>query len=1032
MDNLELTENGYLTMTGGTSVISTFTGETPVAIFSKVVAGVKYRYIAMTNGKIYRNGALIATSVTSVGLAAFGAGYGFVFAASGSQRIIDDGTATFSMFANAPATALVVEGISPANVEVTGSYADYNIINSEGTFVFQSGTQANVDTSPTTFRAVIESDFGVAADSMVLSGGSEGTPDDRFSFSFQCEEPSQLTSVTVEFLLEKPAIPGAQVEDYFTYTWNNGGDQNPFNQSFNSWSSLGALRKEFERKGTNAELDWNAIQDVRFTAVCVAEISLAFYDGYFNGGTGGPLNGTYEWLQVNVAKREGFITRSVASPVSSSLVIRNSSVQITPIDPTVGLGTEWWIYRRNIELDSQFALVRTGTGTTPFTDDLDDLSTFNPLNPVYDVNMRSISPTVLVDDILSMVGPINGRMIYFTFKEIIFSEQYSPGTYNIQQVRSFSGDLGEVFLWATQVGRSTVMVGTSKDVYVIEGTFDTLPDGFIDVWVNPLGVASPPISFDVTKWNNNAVYMASDGWRMTSPGGDSQLLPGINTDILFDGQTRYGYLPTTIYTYGAVRYSCTVNKNELYCVNPTDLVGGRYVQVYDFTRQYWRPYFVSPALVFSEEDENLIGFWGDDQKLRNFNLSTSKLLDGSTKQQVRLISPIFFGGTLRQRKDGFTVRLNVFTGSDDITFTFTGASGITVTKTINTGALTEVFVNLGATVEKWWYFTVTGDAPDFKLADISVDFDMRPIPLTHLRIPPQNFGSMARKRLSAMPFQVDTLGSEITITPVIDNAAGTPLTFTSSYMKTGEYLTSTAAFFDMEWVINSATGQFEWAGFLEPKHLQVLPELIRDLRSIETNFGSNGPKQLSSWPIQVACLGDDVTFTVYADGVAAGTLVCSGNEKKTYTLFFNPPIQGTDFHYTLESAGEFELYDDGVQSNGIKFSYVFKKPSTFSQVGPLQIFRYGKIKAIEVRLMATDALGTVEVKFDNEVPHVDTIVTTPDVDLAYLISVPKTTAGSILTVTFATVERHFFQSWRVLHSVSGEESDLRWSAWDGN
>ncbi|WP_230685905.1 hypothetical protein, partial [Streptococcus pneumoniae] len=77
--------------------------------FSKVVAGVKYRYVAMTNGKIYRNGVLIATSATAVGLSAFGAGYGFVFAASGSQRIIDDGTNTYSMFANAPTTAPVVD-----------------------------------------------------------------------------------------------------------------------------------------------------------------------------------------------------------------------------------------------------------------------------------------------------------------------------------------------------------------------------------------------------------------------------------------------------------------------------------------------------------------------------------------------------------------------------------------------------------------------------------------------------------------------------------------------------------------------------------------------------------------------------------------------------------------------------------------------------------------------------------------------------------------------------------------------------------
>lgn len=1027
MDNLTLDENGVLSLSGGTSVILTWPSAA-VGIFSKTLNGVKLRYGALANGGIYRNSTLIATASASLGLAGFGAGYGYVFICAGNKRIRDDGTTVSNLYVSAPTLAPEISGAPGEDVEVTGNYSLYTIVNAEGTLVSSSVSQYNIDTSATTFRAVIQSPSALM-DTMALSGGAKGTEDDVFTLPFQCEEPSQLSSVTVQFFLE--ASPG--VDDYFTYTWNNSGTDNPFNQSFNSWSLLQAKRKDFERKGTGISDGFSSVYVVRITAVAVSEISLAFFDAFFVGGTLGNLTGAYQWMQVNVNRNGSFVTRSSLGPASVSLTVNAAGVEITPIDPTIGGGTEGWIYRKGGDLGETWYLTKVVTSVATFVDENTDSALLQPLVPTYDLNTSTISPTDLVDAIFAVVGPVEGRMIYFTFKEIIFSEQDSPGTYNIQQVRSYSGELGEKFLWAVQTSEQVVMVGTSKDIYALTGTFATLPDGFIDVYLRSLGVSSPPISFDACKAPGGVAHMSADGWRITSANGQSQLITGINTDLLFKGKARYGYSPTVISLFGTVRYSVALAKSILYCVNPTDLVGGRYVQAYDLIRQYWRPVFLNPSLVASEEDDNLIGFWGDDSKLRNAALSSSKLLDGDTRQQVRLISPIFTGGSLRARKDLFTIKLNIFTGNENVTLTVFYANGTTDVFTIATASLQTVTLNLAGVVNLWWYFQITGACIDFSLADISIDGDVRPIPLTYLRIPPSNYGSHARKRLPTQPFVIDTLGNNVNVTCIRDGSSTGSIVVNSTFPKTFEYpFITDVTGIDYEWRVQQQTAvPFEWFGLMQPKTLQVLPELTKYLRIEETNFGSNGFKEVTSWPVEIACLGSPVTFTVYADGVIVGAIECTGTEKRTYTLYFNPPVSGTDFYADFSGAQRFEVYSTG--TNLVKMSYASKKPSLFTQIGPLQLFRYGKIKAFEFRLRATGTLAAISFTFDNLAPTVFTKTTTPDVELAYVVSVPKTLAGSILTVTFDTGNTpHYFEVCRILHTISGNQTDERWSPWNGN
>jgi hypothetical protein len=73
-------------------------------------------------------------------------------------------------------------------------------------------------------------------------------------------------------------------------------------------------------------------------------------------------------------------------------------------------------------------------------------------------------------------------------------------------------------------------VGTSKDIYLLEGTGGELPDGTIDFTLRPLNIDHPPISEAVAQEGNLMVYLADDGWRAMG-GAGSTLLSGL-TSIL--------------------------------------------------------------------------------------------------------------------------------------------------------------------------------------------------------------------------------------------------------------------------------------------------------------------------------------------------------------------------------------------------------------------------------------------------------------------------------------------------------------------
>lgn len=1046
MNNLELAPNGALNLTGGTVVIRTLAG-TAIAIYSKTLSGTKLRYSVLSGGGIYRDGTLIATaSITSL-LAGFGAAYGYVFITVGNKRIADSGSGTpINLYIDAPATAPVHAGVAKATLLISGDYSSATtcaLVNAEGTIITQVTAQVNVDSDTTTFRAVVESILAGGGptgyiDATVLSGGVIGTEDDQVAFSFQCEEPSQLISVTVQFCQdESGAVPATTFVNYYEYTWvNDGTPTSPFNQGYNSYSTLQARRGDFARKGQGLTLPWR-ISSMKITITATTSQSFAFFRMYMNGGGTSKLVGDYQWTQVNVRKNGAFVTKSVQGPNSEPIRINGSAAQITPINPATGGGTEGWVFRRGGALGSTWYLTKVVTDATPFEDELSDDDLLEPGNVTIDPYMNSLAPTVLVDDIFANVGPIEGRMIYFTTKQIIFSEQNSPGTYSRQQTRDFSGELGEKFMWALQVGDNTVLVGTSKDVYRLDGTFLTLPDGFIDVYLTPLGIASPPIAYDVCRYGGGACYMSATGWRQTFPSGESRSLIGDRTDTLYHNLSTSAYVPAAIYPFGTARYSIAAVKDQLYCVVQVQ-DGTRRVEVYDFNRNYWREYNINPALLVREDDEELLGFWGDDSKLRSVNtVLPNKNLDGVTQQTVSLMSPRLFGGAIHNRKDVYTVKMNVYTNSSTCVLTLINDAGSPGNYAFSSSSLnTQVTIDVSALGPiKNWQYKIDGACGDFILRNISMEYDVRPPQLTYLRVPPTNYGVVGRKRLSAVPFTIDTMGNTVVLTPKKDNSNQTGLSFSTAYKQSKEYFFNTRTTgIDYEYIFSCASGVFEFFGFQEPKNMIALPEQVQYWSSQETNFGTNAQKTISSWTFSLACLGATVTATLYADGISVGTLSCGGTEETTYTMHFTGSTAptGTDFYVTFSGTGNFEIHDPGFNENGVKFSYVSKKPSRLVQIGPIELFRYGKIEKFLVRVRTTTATLSVAFYLDNATTQFYTITTTPNVELVYEVYCPKTTGASILRVVIDAAAVFYYENTRMKYTVGGKDTEVIWGAPNAN
>lgn len=681
--------------------------------------------------------------------------------------------------------------------------------------------------------------------------------------------------------------------------------------------------------------------------------------GSLNGA--GVLNGDYEYAEMAVYNSgSAYYAKSPLSAVTTVTGAASNKIQITAHTPT-SPANETWIYRRGGN-NNQFYRVKvlTSSYTSAFDDNMGDLDAAQ-LNQTANIYLTQTNSTGLADDILDVVGLVNGRSVMFTKKNIYFSEINSPDTYDsrttIGITASASTTGSELFLWARRIGENTILVGTTTNVYVLGGTYITQPDGTLDVYYRGFGVYAPPISIDACVYNNSVIYMSKIGWTICDLNGDVQSLCPPNIDTLYRGNTVAGYGGVPIWIYpaqdpGSVipRYLCAIGQNKLWTSVPTIVSNvtsnafSRRVEVYDFLRKYWRTVPLTKLVALMSEDDGAItGFFSESGPTRNLRLldnpvfsTDDKTFNGpsGTKQTINLTTTFNDNNNPLNRKDGYNLVLMLNTNNEALTVKIykDGAASAAYSGSITSNGLLEKVLDVSSTLSTFKHaqLELSGQIGDFLLDYVALNYEPRPIPTMFYRAINQYYGPNKR-RARVWPIVLDTLGGNVAFTPYIDGSAGTPTTFN-----------------------------------------------------------------------------------------------CAG--KTTCLHFFKTDIFGVDYGFTLQAAGgaTFEFYE------ALQPEFVQKLPlaKQFDQIGPNELFKYGKIRRLEFRIICFGGTTIPYVIYENDVA-----VTGGSGNLTFVdgkesiaeVSLPKGIYGEVLRIELGTTSFNFHRIYtRAQCAISGKDSELVW------
>lgn len=945
MDNVELDANGAISLAGGTVPFSPYAANAHT-LYSHYIGGALQLYAALANGSILRNGSQITTGGDS-GNAAFASAFDFILACSGNTRKKDDGTTVRNLGISPPTAAptLTRQQFASSRLDF-GSFG--TIVNIVGT-TMATANNLSVLTALTNgiYLAIFQTktvpstpyDFSMSA-----YGGN--TDQDKIPINIGVAPPSdisKLSSIKVDFLLSASNAAGDVVSNYFSWVWVNDG-------SFTgSDLALNARRGDFQRVGTGTQ-DWTSVYGVRITVIGYSGIGFVITGspstGFnFLGGEQSSLQGDYEYTLMNVFNTGSYLAKSVLGP---SLLLKSpldmNYTTVTPQNPT-GVDTsvnEVWLFRRGGNLSQWYRVsVFLAAGSWAAQNDFISDQAAIELDITVNLNLVSIASSSISDKILDIIGPIEGRWFYFTAHFMYPSDINDPDLVDSSLAVRTTGSNIETFLWARKISDAAVLVGTDVEIYLLTGTFQTLPDNVVDIYYRPTGCKYPPITYDAASFEGSVYYLAADGWRLATPalfsttygGGANSSLTVPNIDRLYRAITCYGYNPPNIsIPTGTIRFPVTIAKNKLWCC----ITGTGRIEVYDFARKYWRviKYGLGDVTsIHSGQDGNIYAFIGD--RLRVIDVQASNnLVDQITKQAVALLSPVFDGAleqpAPRNRKDLYTFKARLLTGGEPMLLTIiddAGHSNVVGNISSLSSNPTEHFIDISnyIPVSKTFQISLSGFFGKFVLSDVSIDFDLRPAPFTFLRLYNNNFGSASKKRVRVWPQIIDTLGNQ-------------------------------------------------------------------------------------------------VTFTPYVDGIAQPTTLLNTVDKTTALVFFTTDVFGKDYGATL-SGGLFEYWGE-LPPDIVQVLPIARR---FDQVGPQELFKYGRIKQFEVRVLPYGTSLPFNIYFSDNSLANSTIPVVSGVEASYFMGVPKTTGGSIVRIELGPTSFDFHRYYiRAQVMQSGRDTELDW------
>lgn len=937
MDNLQQDEQGVTGIVRGIQEVSGPFGNYVSDIFTAVIGGseVIYNSISGNGQAVYRNSSQIAAGNDR---AAFGSGLGQVFVSAGNIKVKDDGGTTRQWGLKVPGdiNGLSIPGVvanSQPSLQLNGGTWT-SIEGHDFTGSGLDGAKENVDS--TTLRGVVLLTFTGALDTTTVGSGPSPNPDDdTFSLLFQLHDSNLFTSFTVDIILDKdPTAP----ENYYTKTFTIGTDPG-FILGVDQQSILSCRRSDFTRLGTDTKLDWTTVTGFRVTAQALADTWFLVNQQEFVGGVNGQLYGLYVYAQVNKYDNGTYVARSPISGNSPPVYCINGTVTVTPATSTDAQVTAIDIYRMSIgnstnpkiasflvdhpntpALLNQFYYVGTTAVGAAFIDTTSDLDAIEQnLTP----NLFLTSVQDIQESILGIEGIYYERMLLMSFKALYLSDRLNPDAVDSRYTIKAFGDTTEKNLWIKRLTNNIVVLGTTKNLYALSGTFLDLPDGTIDIQVTPIGEQYPPLCSDVCSVDGSIFYVAADGIRVTNGSNSIPISPQLN--LLFQGESRSGIPPVAIYPDNAVRYGIACGKSKLYAALPMQ-DGTRLLFIYNFISKTWRMQYTDPISIWVTQSDRVLGAYAVSSLsglpsgyIFEFEKGVGVSGPGISQGQMIFLRTVFDANAQpRNRKDTFTLKLVLDTGGADVDV-YIGKDGVepSYIATVNTSGLTTKYIDLHTVTLGFRYAIILRDKnllTIFKLYELTIEYDARPEQVNYLRLPNTNLGSYSRKRFTSFACIIDTLGNTISFTPYIDNVAQTADTTVITPTKLTHI-----TFFNQETIGTDIGGIFSGGVFefyqvnLEETVSEKLPTPTTFLVIPNNDYGSPNRKRHSSYKFQINTRGADVTFIPILDGVSYSARTFNTTTKRVVEYFFNTnlgDIIGIDIGGTLASTGiiPFEFY----------------------------------------------------------------------------------------------------------------------------
>lgn len=663
---------------------------------------------------------------------------------------------------------------------------------------------------------------------------------DYYVYKFVNGQPIEVALDQEELLAYDYTVEGYDRQDVLSRTEDRETVETVFRidkpVSNSGWNHFSVPRGKFTRVGATSGKNWSTVKAVRVAAVGITGGSAAavrFDEIQIVGGAQRALTGRYTGMIVAVRNDGVYEAKSAPSAISNEVELKGQGVRFTlsaaaiaALDTQVN---ELWAYLMGGKMDRFY---RCAVKTTPFTgspfdytspfeadeftsvsgeggftsqfeaDYLQIAGTNGPFeyNYAWELSQGYVTTTTCTidvqtsdraamiadlrlerdnavppDSIIGIEGPHFDRTLYLTATHIYPSRQRNPDSCSAGEAVRV-GDATETALWIRK-SNEQVYVGTTRDVYRIDGDWTVLPDGTLNIAKRPLGVSEAPVSAAVTVGTVGSsdilVYHTHSGWKILQ----GPLLTG-DVELLWRGFTRHGVSPVNTET-GRLR--CAIAKGVFYAITPegASTTSSAVIHVYHFRKQKWYRFTYTPSwrALYAEPDGTLVA---GETTGYVYTLDEATLQDAGSDIPVVLWTHADDNGEAFTYKEATNLHIRVETGSATATIAFHlngNSTADTSTTTSQTTTQTGVLDIDGVSQFTQIQQRLTGSFSTFNYRGFVLSYRDNPLPLV---VHDTNFidlttGGMVWVR--RLRIKANSPGS-MTVTPYWDGTAGTARTVT--------------------------------------------------------------------------------------------------------------------------------------------------------------------------------------------------------------------------------------------------------------